>query len=60
VHNPTYQGFFEELAADMGDPAGTDLKGIFVLPTTGATYDGDKVGRGTKFGNNCQPQQLFF
>ncbi|MBW8372220.1 MAG: hypothetical protein K0M66_14795 [Thiobacillus sp.] len=60
VHNPIQQSFFEELAADMGDPAGTDLTGIFVLPTTGATYDGDKVGRGTKLGNNCRPQQLFF
>lgn len=61
VHNPTYQGFFDELVKDMGDPAGTDLTGIFVLPTTtGVTYDGDKVGRGTRLGNNCQPQQLFF
>lgn len=60
VHNPAKAGFFAELATDMGDPAGTDLTGIFVSPLTGATYDGDKVGRGTKFGNNCQPQQLFF
>lgn len=60
AHNPAQAGFFAELATDMGDPAGTNLTGVFVLPTTGATYDGDKVGRGTKFGNNCRPQQLFF
>lgn len=59
VHNSAMQGLFDELAGDMGNPAVTDLKGLFVLPTT-ATPDGDKVGRGTKFGNNCQPQQLFF
>jgi len=47
-------------AIEIAGPAGTDLTGIFVLPTTGATYDGDKVGRGTKLGNNCRPQQLFF
>ena len=59
VHNPVQQGLFDELAGDMGDPTDTDLRGVFVLPTV-ATYDGNKVGRGTKLGNNCQPQQLFF
>ena len=59
VRNSGKQTFYDELTKDMGDPGVTDLKGLFVTP--GAfSYDGDKVGRGTKFGNNCQPQQLFF
>lgn len=56
------EGFFDELANDMADPALLDLAGVFVLPTapSAPAFDGDKVGRGAKFGNNCQPLQLFF
>ena len=57
VANPTRVDFFAELANDLGQ--NTDLTGVYVLPTV-ATPDGDSVGNGTKFGNNCQPLQLFF
>jgi len=62
--NPSFDTspFFDELANDMADPSVLDLAGVFVAPTApiSPVYDGDKVGSGAKFGNNCAPQTLFF
>ena len=45
----------------MGDPANTNLRGIFINPQV-ADYTSfpDQVGKGTRFGNNCQSVLMFY
>lgn len=37
----------------IGNPGITDLTGLFITPVAG--YTGASVGKGTRFGNSCQP-----
>ncbi len=51
------------IAAALGNPANcADVpRGLFLNPTGGSSCTvGVEVAKGTKFGNNCSPVQLFF
>ena len=39
--------------SSLGNPALTNLKGLFITPLAGVT--GTNVAKGTRFGNSCQP-----
>ncbi|MEW6677414.1 MAG: hypothetical protein AB1421_05795 [Pseudomonadota bacterium] len=47
---------------NMGVPGLADLRGLYISPAGGADHNAnpDIVGKGTRFGNNCQPLNLFF
>ncbi len=52
-----------EIAASLGNPSScADVpRGLFLNPAGGSSCTvGVEVGKGTKFGNNCSPVQLFF
>lgn len=50
------------VVANMGTVGGADLRGLYISPAAGADHNAnpDIVGKGTRFGNNCQAMNLFF
>lgn len=50
------------VVSKMGTVGGADLRGMYISPAGGAsnTTDPTIVGKGTRFGNNCQSMNLFF
>lgn len=52
-----------EISSALGNPANcADVpRGLFLNPAGGSSCTvGTEVGKGTKFGNNCSPVQMFF
>ena len=52
--------FMNALVNELGNPGGVNLRGIYTVPGTfdNATFP-TLVGKGSRFGNSCQPLQLF-
>lgn len=50
------------MTAGMGTVGGADLRGLYISPAGGADHNANPniVGKGTRFGNNCQSINMFF
>lgn len=68
IHTDTTDGattakagvFFSTIAATMGNPAITNLRGIYVVPGTFRNSDSTRVAKGTKGGSACSPMSYAF